>query len=240
MRLDRFRVVAVLAFALFLADAALPSSSAQAQCTPGTVTCNRVGADGKGLLGGGILGAEIGFITTALIVNAGARELDEWWAWILFPAIGAAGGAVAGYFGLEDPGHTDATGAVQRGFPEAAVAVFAISMALIVPTFVGVLALTAYNPGPDTGGGSGATGDEDSDEDDEVDDTPSAEPDGGSQSAIDRVLAGGPGALRFDRGRVLLGIPMVSTADSYTAEERARMQLPFSADLRVPIVSGTF
>lgn len=241
MRLDRFSVVAALAFALFLAQAVAPPSSAQAQCMAGTTTCNRVGADGKGLLGGGILGAEIGFMTTALIVNAGAREIDEWWAWILFPAIGAAGGAVAGYYGLEDPGQTDASGmVVQRGFPEAAVAVFAISMALIVPTFVGVLALTAYNPGPDTGG-AGASGDEDAGEDEgAAEEPPSAEPDGGSQSAIDRVLAGGPGALRFDRGRVLLGIPMISTADSYTAEERAHLMLPFSADLRLPIVSGTF
>ncbi len=241
MRLDVLRFVAVLAFTLTVAEAVLPASTAQAQCDPDAVTCNRVGADGKGLLGGGILGAEIGFMTTALIVNAGAREIDQWWAWILFPAVGAAGGAIAGYYGLEDPN-------MQEGFPEVAVAVFAISMALIVPTFVGVLALTAYNPGPDTGG-SGATGDEDESAEDtgelppdenEAAPADEAQPDAETQSAMQRVLAGGPGMLRFDRGRVLLGVPMVSAADSYTQEERAHMRLPFSADLRIPVVSGTF
>lgn len=241
LRLDRISRGIALALALVAFEAALPASTAEAQCMP-SMTCNRVGADGKGALGGGILGAEIGFITTALIVNAGAREIDEWWAWILFPAVGAAGGAVAGYFALEDPGQTDASGmVVQRGFPEVAVAVFAVSMALIVPTFVGVLALTAYSPGPDTGG-SGATGDEDASGEapSEEEEAPSAEPDGETESALERVMAGGPGLLRFDRGRVLLGVPMIGSADTYTAEERARLQLPMSADLRVPLVSGTF
>lgn len=236
LRLDRLTTLAGLISLLVLASATFGPSRAQAQCDPAMMpsTCNRVGSDGKGLLGGLILGAEIGFITNALIVNAGVRELDEWWAWTLIPAVTAAGGALGGYYGLEDPVQADGT----RGFPEAAVAVFAVSMALIVPTFVGVLALTAYNPGPDTG--SGATGDEDSiDEGGPPDEgNPDAELSAGS--ARERVLAGGPGALRFDRGRVLLGIPMISTADTYTAEERAHMHLPSSTDIRVPVVSGTF
>jgi hypothetical protein len=238
LRLDRFSLIAALVAALAV-GAVLEASTAQAQCPPEmmSATCNRVGADGKGLLGGLILGAEIGFMTNALIVSAGVRELDEWWAWILIPAVTGAAGAIGGYYGLEDPMQADMT----RGFPEAAVAVFAVSMALIVPTFVGVLALTAYNPGPDTGGG-GATGDEDEGESDEpaADENPDAEPEPSAASARDRVLAGGPGALRFDNGRVLLGIPMVHSADSYTQEERAHMHLPQSADIRVPVVSGTF
>lgn len=235
MRLDRLTTLAGFVSLLVLAGATFDVSKAQAQCAPETF-CNRVGSDGKGLLGGLILGAELGFITNALIVNAGVRELDEWWAWTLIPAITAAGGALGGYYGLEDPTQADMD--MTRGFPEVAVAVFAVSMALIVPTFVGVLALTAYNPGPDTG--SGATGDEDSiDEGGPPDEgNPDAELSAGS--ARERVLAGGPGALRFDRGRVLLGIPMISTADTYTAEERAHMHLPSSTDIRVPVVSGTF
>lgn len=224
------------ALALAVAFGAVETSTAEAQaCDPMAtpMTCNLVGADGKGLLGGMILGAEIGFMTNALIVHAGVRELDEWWAWILFPSIGAAGGALAGYFALEDPN-------MGQGFPEAAVAVFAISMALIVPTFVGVLALTAYNPGPDDGGG-GASGEDDAEvEAPAEDETPSATPDQAAQSARARVLAGGPGLLRFDRGSILLGLPMISSADSFTREERAHMALPQSVDLRVPVVSGTF
>ena len=64
-------------------------ATVQAQCDPTSVTCNQVGADGKGILAGGILGAEIGFLIPAIIIHAGARELDEWWSWILFPVLGA-------------------------------------------------------------------------------------------------------------------------------------------------------
>lgn len=234
MRSDRLTTLAGLVSLLVLASATFDASRAAAQCPPDmmTPTCNRVGTDGKGLLGGLILGAEIGFITNALVVNAGVRELDEWWAWTLIPAVTAAGGALGGYYGLEDATQADGT----RGFPEAAVAVFAVSMALIVPTFVGVLALTSYSPAPDSG--AGATGDEDA-----VDEAPPPEgnPDAElARSAHERVLAGGPGALRFDRGRLLLGLPMISTADSFTSEERAHLHLPTSSDVRIPLVSGVF
>ncbi len=214
-----------LALALVVGHAALDAPTAHAQCSSTTMsmTCNSVGAGGKGILGGGILGAEIGFMVNALIVNAGVHELDEWWAWVLFPAIGAAGGAIGGYYALENPN-------MGQGFPEAAVAVFAVSMALIVPTFVGVLALTAYNPGPDTGG-EGATGDEDATQSD---------PGSSARSARQRILAGGPGLLRFADGQLLLGVPMIGSADTYTREERAHMLLPRTADVRVPVVSGTF
>lgn len=239
MRLDRYAAIAVLTTALVFAQA-LGTSEARAQCTPGE-TCVTVGADAKGALGGGILGAEIGFMIPALIVYAGARELDEWWSWVLFPALGAVGGALAGYYGLEDPTTMTDSGMIQRGFPEAAVAVLAVSMALIVPTFVGVLALTSYNPGEDTGG-QGASGDEDAPPDDAGDEAPSNEAtrDEATQSALRRTLAGGPGLIRFDRGQLLLGVPMVHSADTFTREERAHMQLGQSADIRVPVVSGVF
>ncbi|MBZ0120817.1 MAG: hypothetical protein K8H88_27735, partial [Sandaracinaceae bacterium] len=86
----------------------------------------------------------------ALIVYAGARELDQWWSWVLFPTLGAVGGSILGYFTMEDPAN-----GMTRGFPEVAVTFLAISMALIVPTFVGVLALTSYNPGADSSSGGG-------------------------------------------------------------------------------------
>jgi hypothetical protein len=208
--------------------------------------CTTVGPDGKGILGGGIIGAEIGFIVPALLVSAGVRELDEAWAWILFPVLGAAGGAVGGYFALEDPAR-DAMGAVQPGFSEASVAVLAVGMALIVPTFVGVLALTSYSPGADEqhtgasgdedqGTGSGATEDEPAGSEGETE----VEAETAANSALRRTLRGGPGLLRFDRDQVLLGVPMISSANTFTAEEREHMRLGGSTDVRIPVVSGVF
>lgn len=237
-------LVAVLTATLVLGQAfgagPLGATRAQAQCPMGTeMTCNRVGADGKGILAGGILGAEIGFLTAAIIVSSLSFEdrqgIDEWWWYALWAVPLAAGGAVAGYFALEDPTSTDmTTGMVTQGFPEVAVALLAVGIAAIVPTFVGVLALTAYSPGADDDGGSGATGDEDAAEDEGGDD------ESARQSAVQRMLAGGPGLLRFNRGQLLLGLPMVHSAPTFTPEEQEHMGLAGSQDMRVPLVSGVF
>ncbi|MCA9610113.1 MAG: hypothetical protein KC619_31165 [Myxococcales bacterium] len=250
LRTHRLTQVAGFAFLLVLGTEALAPRQVQAQCSP-SVRCVTVGADGKGILGGGIIGAEIGFMIPAIIVGAGAHELDEWWAYVLFPAVFAAGGAVAGYFLLEEPttvvGAGTPTAHRQRGYPEAAVAVFAVSMALIVPTFVGVLALTSYSPGAGEGA-AGATGDEDAADDEASgdegsgDESPSndAVRDEEAQSALRRTLAGGPGLFRYDEGRLLLGIPMAYATSSFTQEEQQHMRLSGSTDYLVPVVSGVF
>lgn len=242
---------ALLAAGLLVAGSMWHAPQAHAQCTAGP-TCNTVSATAKGAIGGGILGAEIGFMIPALIVYAGARELDQWWSWVLFPTLGAVGGSILGYFTMEDPnGGT--------GFPEVAVTFLAISMALIVPTFVGVLALTSYNPGADSSSGGGeedegaseGAGDSDAGGEEPASSEPATEPSEpppseqapateGAQSALQRTLAGGPGLLRFAEGAVLLGVPMVHSADTFTAEERSRLQLGMASDVRIPLVSGTF
>ena len=225
---NQWTLVAGLAAVLVVSQALVSTPGALAQCTMPTPTCSTVGATAKGALGGGILGVEIGFMIPAIIVGAGARELDEAWAYILFPVVFGALGAIGGYYALEDSNIGS----------EPAVVVLAISMALIVPTFVGVLALTAYTPGPDTGG-QGATGDEDA-ADEGTSDTIDEGQDSEEQSALQRTLAGGPGLFRYDRGQLLLGIPMVHTRPSYTPEEQEHMHLEQQADLNIPLVSGVF
>lgn len=238
MQIHRHGLVAGLTAALLLGQAFADAAPAEAQCPMGAMLCNRVSADVKGTLAGGIIGAEIGFMIPAIIVGAGARELDEAWAYILFPAVFAAGGAVAGYFALEDPTTTDMMGTVQRGFPEVAVALLAVGIALIVPTFVGVLALTSYSPGADDGDRQGASGDEDAAEGEETGASDSEESE--AANAMRRVLAGGPGLLRFDEGRPLLGLPMVYGAPSLTQEEQQHLGVTGGQDVRVPLVSGVF
>lgn len=87
-------------------------------------------ADFKGMIGLGLIGAELGFVVPAL---AGARDA---WIYIVFPVIGAGGGAVAGYFLLEKG----------DGEPELAVAALTAGMALVIPALVITLAATAYEP----------------------------------------------------------------------------------------------
>ncbi|MGF1466534.1 MAG: hypothetical protein ACFCGT_10400 [Sandaracinaceae bacterium] len=244
MRTTSFASTALLVGALLAGQAAVaaPAAHAQDDCTMAPTDpmapnpcVRRVSADAKGIIGGGILGAEVMFLTNALLVRAGARALDEWWAWVLFPTLGATGGALLGYFILEEPGRGVTMPGMppqSRGYPEAAVATLTVSLALIIPTMVAVLALTAYNPGDDAqrsppppdddGGGAGGE-----------DPPPEA-------SLGARLLAGGPGLVRVDRGRVRLGLPMLGGIARYTDEERAALNLPPASDLHLPLVSGAF
>lgn len=59
---------------------------------------NEVRATPKGTIGLGLVGAELGLIIPS------ASGLNEVWALTVFPAVGAAGGALAGWFALDKPG----------------------------------------------------------------------------------------------------------------------------------------
>lgn len=86
--------------------------------------------DFKGMVGLGLIGAELGFVIPAL------AGLHDTWAFIVFPIAGAAGGATAGYFLLEQDG----------GHPEIAVATLTAGMALAIPALIVTLSATAYEP----------------------------------------------------------------------------------------------
>jgi len=59
---------------------------------------NDLSATPKGTIGLGLVGAELGLIIPSV------SGLNEIWALTVFPVVGAAGGALAGYFALDKPG----------------------------------------------------------------------------------------------------------------------------------------
>src|SRR5688500_414517 len=87
-------------------------------------------ADFKGMIGLGLIGAELGFVIPAL------AGLHDTWAFIVFPIAGAAGGATAGYFLLEKG----------EGEPEIAVVALTAGMALVIPAMIVTLSATSYKP----------------------------------------------------------------------------------------------
>lgn len=230
----RFAVVALLGVAFAVSSANIAPERAAAECS--TEIC-RVSPDGKGIIGLGLLGAELGFFLPAVVQNA--AHTNEWWPYLVFPAIGVAGGVVGGYF-LEQE---------TRNQPEIAVSLMVVGMVLIVPTVVGTLAFAAYTPPAETIA---------SDEDLELDDTDDgveaiqdsttteAAPDTSPQSSREvrssDPFAGGMGLIRFDATgqRVIVGVPIVSAMPTYTAEEVARLHLTQTYDVHVPVVSATF
>ncbi|MFO8070722.1 MAG: hypothetical protein R6V85_02500 [Polyangia bacterium] len=86
-----------------------------------------VSAEWVGVSGGVLVGAEL-----VLGIEA-AFGVDEAWALIVFPIVGAAGGGVGGYF-------------LEEASPEGAVALLVTGLAALIPTAVAVSASTAYDP----------------------------------------------------------------------------------------------
>ena len=66
----------------------------------------QVKAPPQGTIGLGLIGAELGLIIPSV------AGLNKAWALSVFPIVGAAGGAVGGYFGLDKPGREKGSVAV--------------------------------------------------------------------------------------------------------------------------------
>lgn len=109
---------------LVLTIGTLSTQTAYAQANDG----DRIDGNIAGTVGLGLLGAEVGlFLTPAFNLQ------DHWWAWVLFPAVGAAGGAVAGAFAF-DPGSPE---------PAVTASILGAGMLLAVPAVVGASALAS-------------------------------------------------------------------------------------------------
>ena len=156
----------------------------------------QLSATPKGSIGLGLLGAELG---TMIPAWAGMRAA---WGYVVFPLVGGAGGAVAGYYLLDSPDQTTWS-----------VVALAAGMAMVIPTIVIALSASAYDPdeehtaveierlddvaGPDEveSGGDGSV--------DEFDEA-SVEP------TLHEQIAGGAGFVRRVAGQWQLGLPGVS------------------------------
>ena len=130
MNVRRNQVAWLLLVVAVLSHAQSRAAAQQITPEPPAALEREPSADFKGAIGLGLIGAELGFVIPAL---AGARDP---WPYIVFPVVGAAGGALAGYYWLERG----------EGEPELAVAALVAGMALALPATVVTLAAMAYEP----------------------------------------------------------------------------------------------
>lgn len=161
----------------------------------------------QGTIGLGMVGAEAG------LVVAGA--VDSLWAYLTFPILGGAGGAVGGYFLLDEPNRV-----------EGSVAVLAAGMGLLIPAIVLTLVLASSDPG------------------DDIDDEEMWE-ESESEKHLKAMFSAGPGLLRLVDGQFHLAPPgltvgMLSTdlpgAVGRTAAERTQRSLDLAAQSDAPVV----
>ncbi|MEM6961949.1 MAG: hypothetical protein AAF355_10800 [Myxococcota bacterium] len=179
-----------------------------------------VEATPKGTIGLAMIGAEVGLAVPAL------AGLDQPWALTLFPILGGAGGALGGYYGIDN---NDSEGA--------AVAVLAIGFALLVPTVIITIGAIAYDP------------------DDERSDTSSSSPSGAQPGdpdyysklrrlqrervRRDRLARAGSGLVRFSEEGILLGPPGFEVQPIYSMAETQRYGVGGNA-VQFSLLTGAF
>jgi len=157
--------IRLCAIALVIVGCLGPASLSQAQD-------KQVEADFKGAVGLGLVGAELGAVIPALV------GVEATWAYIVFPVVGAAGGALGGYFALDN---TDKV--------ELSVIALTAGMALILPALIATLQLTAY------------------DDDDQPPPPGTFARKSRPAERVRRQLAAGPGMLRVNEGKLALSTP---------------------------------
>ena len=107
----------------------VPPRAAEAQVDPAVFDDFR--ATPKGTIGLALVGAELGLIIPSV------SGLNEVWALTVFPIVGAAGGALAGYFALDKPADDSETQGARKSRLEAAsVATLVVGLAGVIPAIL--------------------------------------------------------------------------------------------------------
>ena len=193
-----------------------------AQATPSYA--DEVSPTGKGVVGGGLLGAEVVMLVEAAIgVKSG-------WAYLIGGVVGAGGGAVGGW-------------QIQKeADPKVSLYMLAGGMALVIPTTVAVLQATSYKAPEDYTEDRPAAG------------TPVPEPPGpttpgaaptGPQTRL-RYHWQAPqlkvpvGLVDMDEGAFKVAVPAIEIRPVYGLSELRQYGLEQKHELRVPVFSATF
>src|SRR5580693_2606358 len=190
---------------------------------------DEVSPDGKGIVGGALLGAEVITITESL---AGARPV---WAYVVGAVVGAGGGGVAGHF-------------IENASTDGKVPMYMLAggLALIIPAVVLSLNATRWQPE------EGAT-------EDNVPTGPAAEPGAVGGSIVVGAPNGAPPAasppapvapptpaapaptpppqslLDLHKGALRLGVPVPDVRPVFSLAEQRQYGMRAETELRMPM-----
>lgn len=230
----------IVAGALLSGVALLPGQAHAQQAEPTPVT-----GTAKGIVGGGLLGAEI------VMMPMGIAGLKPWWPYVVFGAVGAAGGAVGGW-------------AIEQAAPpaEAPLYMLAGGLALVIPTLVLTLNATTHEDAPPE-----EEGDKGADQQAIPGESQPGAPGGpvpgeavppgeGTTIKVEGATKGTWAGVRrhprrshpmipvslFDlQGEeVRMGVPAVEVRPVYSQEELAKFGLDQETEVRVPVFRAAF
>ena len=182
----------------------MPVLAAEAQVDPAAL--NSVEATPKGTIGLGLVGAELGLIIPSV------SGLNEVWALTVFPIVGAAGGATAGYFALDKPGR-------EKGSIAALVVGLAGVLPAVLVTVKGVR----------------------QERQDRWEPTPQIEIGSEREQRAFELAEAGPGLLRKSRSGLRVAIPGFSVSRVRNDAETAKLGgLRERTEIRLSLASGVF
>lgn len=184
---------------------------------------------GKGMVGGGLLGAEV------VCITMGAVGVQKGWPYFVFGALGAAGGVVGGFF------------VEKTAIAEPSVYMLAGGLGLVIPTLVISLNATSYKP-PETDRQNEPVTNEPSKE------SPTPAPAGAPASPAARRDHRGPtlaaarpvmphiplSVLDLYKGKIALGVPAFQIRPLYTQREIWQYGLTQGSEVRMPLFQAMF
>jgi hypothetical protein len=196
-----------------------------------TALADNVSPDGKGIVGGGLLGAEL------VTIVEGIADVKSGWAYGIGAIVGAGGGAVGGYF-------------VEQQSSDGKVPMYLLAggLALVIPAIVVTLNGTRYRPeegatddnvpapapAADPGSpGSGVIG--------PAAHPSSAAPTSTPTSSTVRSREAAPLSLVDVRGGSLrLGVPAVDVRPVFSLTEQRQYGMHAQTELRMPMLRVAF
>ncbi|HEX3597293.1 MAG TPA: hypothetical protein VHU80_19435 [Polyangiaceae bacterium] len=192
---------------------------------------SKTSPDGKGTVGGALLGGEV-----VMLVEA-AADVKQGWAYGLGGGLGAVAGGVGGFF------------AEDNSNPKLAMYLLVGGMALAIPTTVAVLSATAYEPVNYT-----------EDKPPPADEPVAEPPQPGSPTGVpappttpsptshvkrhrsERIAhaKAPPSLIGLAQGTLTLSVPAVEVRQAYTRTEVAMLGLKQHTEVDVPMLSVAF
>jgi hypothetical protein len=189
--------------------------------TTGDARADEISPTGKGIVGGGLLGAEV------VTIVEGVAGVRPGWAYWVGAIVGAGGGAVGGW-AVEQAVNGDGT------IP---MAMLAGGLALIIPAIVVSLDATRFRP------------DEGATEDHPPAMGPAAEPGAAGGSVVGTPPPAPPAAapagppqslLDVNTGDLRVGVPVPNVRPVFSLTEQRQYGLRAETEVRMPVLHVTF
>jgi hypothetical protein len=186
-----------------------------------------VTATGKGMVGGGLLGAEV------VCITFGAIGIQRAWPYLVFGGVGAVGGVIGGYF------------VEKAAVAEPSLYMLAGGLGLVIPTLIVSLNATAYKP-PETDRQNEPVTNEPAKEPPTP--APAAPPRTSRREQRPALAKAAPLALPHIplslvdvyKGKVALGVPALELRPLYSSREIWQYGVSQGSEVRAPVFQAMF